>query len=439
MSSSTCPTVSRTLFVGVVLTVVTILVVFKDDLVRQPVNVSDIYRVADADSVRNKKKILIFSSKGGGGHTSVAHALLEYMNKDYAMAVVNIFTDVLGPIMPPRWFGDRFEGETIYNYAFQQNWHLFVSFLVRAGKAYFGVRHHSAVAHVSRYLAEHKPDLIISVVPIINGIIADAAKEHQLPVLLLPTDLDATTFVRGVRTANYDKFHIGMSFDDKAIRDTIKPSGVPAGRVHVVGFPVRSSFLQSERQRVTRRASVRRSLCISKKTPTILVLMGSLGSTAMVALAKRLAQLTHPTHVIFAIGRSEHLRKNLAHIKMPSHVTTTVLGFTDKVADYMAASDVIITKSGTVSVCEAIYVQLPIFLDSTTSDVLVWERFNHRFVFENGVGATIPSSQKVAKIMDNVLSDHEMMRQVKNNFTQMKVCDPRKKIRALVGRLIAAT
>jgi len=436
---SQCQMVRRTLFVGAVLTAVAMLVVFKDELVRQPVLSSDIYRIKGTDSANNKPKILIFSSKGGGGHTSVANALLEYMNKDHAMAVVNIFTDVLGPIMPLRWLGDRFEDEKVYNYAFQQNWHLFVSFLVRAGKTYFDMRHKAAVAHVSRYLAAHKPDLIVSVIPIINAIIADAAKEHDVPVLLLPTDLDATTFVRGVRRADYDKFHIGMSFDDDAIRDTIIPSGVPSERIHVVGFPVRSAFLQSDRERVTRRARVRRELEISKKKPTIMVLMGALGSTAMVTCAKQLAHLERPAHIIFATGRSEHLRKDLSWVKMPSHVTTTVLGFTNRIADYMAASDVIISKSGSVSVCEAIYAQLPIFLDSTTSDVLVWERFNHHFVYENGLGATIASPQKVTQTMDGVLGDQQMLRQFKKNFVAMKAADPRKKIRALVRQLISAS
>jgi len=45
----------------------------------------------------------------------------------------------------------------------------------------------------------------------------------------------------------------------------------------------------------------------------------------------------------------------------------------------MAASDLCITKSGSVSVCETIYSNLPVLLDAT-SDVLRWEQFNHRFI-----------------------------------------------------------
>jgi len=61
---------------------------------------------------------------------------------------------------------------------------------------------------------------------------------------------------------------------------------------------------------------------------------------------------------------------------------------TNRISEYMAVSNLLITKSGTASFCEAIQMHLPMVIDATSS-TLVWERFNHNFTINNGLGTVI--------------------------------------------------
>ena len=122
-------------------------------------------------------------------------------------------------------------------------------------------------------------------------------------------------------------------------------------------------------------------------------------------------------------------------MKMPSHITTTVIGFTDRMPDLMAAADLFITKSGTVSVSEGIYAKVPMFLDATTG-VLAWERFNHSFITNNGLGRSITSQHELPRIVEEVLADKSKRKQFKKNFALLEIRDPRQEIKALVEQLL---
>ena len=67
-----------------------------------------------------------------------------------------------------------------------------------------------------------------------------------------------------------------------------------------------------------------------------------------------LIKMQLPLHILVCIGRNERLRRNINKILLPEDVSLTIIGFTDRIADFMAISDVLITKPGPGSVCEAL-------------------------------------------------------------------------------------
>ena len=70
----------------------------------------------------------------------------------------------------------------------------------------------------------------------------------------------------------------------------------------------------------------------------------------------------------------------------------TLLGFTDRVADLMAISHLIVTKPGPGTISEAIAMKLPILIDNTDK-LLFWERINVDLVLNYGVGQRITPSE----------------------------------------------
>ena len=78
----------------------------------------------------------------------------------------------------------------------------------------------------------------------------------------------------------------------------------------------------------------------------------------------------------------------------------------------MAVADLCITKSGSVSVCETIYSNLPLLLDATSA-VLKWELFNHEFVKRHGFGESIKSYADIVPLVEKFLKDTHKYAQMK--------------------------
>src|SRR5438045_9662837 len=112
-----------------------------------------------------------------------------------------------------------------------------------------------------------------------------------------------------------------------------------------------------------------------------------------------LLKISKPFHLLACIGSNESCRANIEKLLSTApHISSFVIGFTENIADYMTMSDLIITKSGTLSVCESLYKNLPLFLDATSS-ILVWEKFNHTFIKNQGFGISIANYNEVVPLI----------------------------------------
>ena len=388
------------------------------------------------DSSKRSAKIIIFSSKGGGGHTSVSEALQEYLGQDHSLAVVNVFTDVLGSLDVTQQLTNRLQsGEKVYDYTLKRKWYPLTTLMYKVGSWYFNMRRASVKRLFSEYIERHNPDMVISVVPIVNGPLLEATREHNIPLLLLPTDLDATSFLQGVDIEPDDTFQLALSFDDADIMHVANKHHIPANLISTVGFPVKSKFLNDE-QLATKRTPIRRKLRIPRRRPIVLLMMGSLGSRDIVTFTQALAQVSSPMHLIIALGRSEHLRDALEKIEFPSRISRSIIGFTKQVDELMAISDLLITKSGTVSLCEGIYMGLPIILDATTKP-LPWEQLNHRFVKKHRIGTSVTNTAELVERVNRLLADRSRLRAIKEVAAEFTTKDPRVEIQQLITRMLA--
>ena len=80
---------------------------------------------------------------------------------------------------------------------------------------------------------------------------------------------------------------------------------------------------------------------------------------------------------------------------LPARAPRIVVGFTPDIARYMAAADFFIGKPGPGSLSEAVQMQLPVIV-AANRWTLPQERYNIRWVHEQGVGLAIPSFARVA-------------------------------------------
>ncbi|MDR3550470.1 MAG: glycosyltransferase, partial [Candidatus Babeliales bacterium] len=313
------------------------------------------------------KKVVVFSSKGGGGHVAVSNALQQYLNDDYSIETNNIFTQVLGPLdFLSRSTGGKVSAENIYNICIARKWYSFLNGYHKMGGWFYYLLQKKAQTLIHQYLDEQKPDLIVSVVPLINNIILEVAKQRSIPFLLIPTDLDISSCLTNINQPVYEKFKIAIPFDDKAIQEKISSARIPDQSCVTTGFLLRPDFFEEKDS-----TPIKFGYGVPEKKPTVLLLLGAVGSHAIYSFVEQLARVEYPCHILICIGKQIQLKTKIESLEFPNHVSYTIVEFTPRISDLMAISDLLITKSGSVSVNEAIYMNLPMILDAT-SNVLKW-------------------------------------------------------------------
>jgi len=139
---------------------------------------------------------------------------------------------------------------------------------------------------------------------------------------------------------------------------------------------------------------------------------------------------------VIILGKSKHLTRQLHKVWFPKHISHTILGFTNRIPELMSVADLLITKSGGVTVNEAIYGHVPMLLDGT-STVLRWEEFNHDFVKKHGLGRVVKKSYRIPQMVTKMLSKEEQDR-MKMNFALFDKKNPEHEIKLLVKQMLSS-
>lgn len=374
-------------------------------------------------NIAARKKILILSTKGGGGNTCAANAVASYLKKDYDITIVNVICDIFGCCSSLRPFS---YAEECYNFLLENRCNLLLNLYNYCGLFAFKFLKIVLTNVLYSYINDNKFDILISITPYINGIALDAAKQLDIPFIIIPTDLNSETFAHDISDPNYKKFNYVLPFKDDLLIEKIAFAKIPEEKIKFIGYPLREDFF--EHKDINK---IKNEWNISLNKPVAMILMGSVGSTATFMYAYRLSKYKKPLHIIICLGRSEWLREKIKRIKMPDHITITIVGFTNKISDLMAMSDVIVTKTGTHSVCEAIQSRLPLILDSINPS-LEWENLNPQYINKHAFGENLTDYHDIYNFLDEILADTKY----KNNLLAQDIYNFPKGLKELVSSLV---
>lgn len=379
-----------------------------------------------------KKKIIIFTSGGGQGHISATKALQSFLGNEFEIRPVYIFNEVFKSIEPCTLlsFG-KITGEDVYNYFLRRRWYKFLNFMYDLGNFYFKLQTKAMRRIAKEYLAKQKPDLVISVIPIVNGIILDAAQANNIPMLLIPTDLDVRTFVRGIHNPTHRKFILTLGFDDPLIRATAEFAKIPENQIAITGLPVRKDFFE-----IKDKDAIKKEYNIPEGKPVIVLMMGGQGNSSIQIFAQQLATLTFPAHVIICIGKDTEIKESLAAIPFNPQVTTTIIGFTDRISDLLAIADLLITKSGSVSFCEGINMNVPMILDATAT-LLYWERLNHTLLKKHDWGICLKKASHLNAAVTKILGNQNYHHAIKERLKKYPKKRLDQEIKPIIDKLIS--
>lgn len=390
--------------------------------------------MSDLPKNNAKKKITVFMSCGGGGHISVSNALKAYLEPDYEIKIVNIFEEVLQRLDPIRTVTfSRYTCEDMYNFLLKHQLIWFINNVcLKYGAWQIVSLRRDVERYLLKYLRKDMPDLIISDIPVVNAPLLQVSKKLNIPFLVLTNDLDTSNYVIGMKEGEYgDSFCYTLPFDDEVMRQKIAKAKIPEQQLAVTGFPLRPDFYMPKN--VDR---IKEEFQIPADKPTVMLLMGGAGSEASYRYAKQISKMKVPLHLLVCLGRNEELGYKIRKLKCQPGITMSTIGFTSRISDLMAASDVLITKPGPGSISEAIYMNLPMLLD-VTSRPIRWERLNIAFVEKWGFGESVHSYREVPYLLTRYLHDKKYYASIKHNLQAFPKIPCQDKIRQLVAHMLA--
>lgn len=377
------------------------------------------------------KKIIILTSKGGGGHLAVSEALSSYLSPDFSVHSILTFADLMQPIdMLSRCSAGRFNWIALYNSLIRKKHFRTLNVLQTIGSWYINRRKTTLKRIFIDFLKKEQPDLVISVVPLVNGVLIKSTEALDIPLIIIPTDLNASMVIHGIHNSLPSSAYFAYSFDDPAIKKTFAPAKINSSQCIEIGFPLRPSFFTPEDT-----LTIKKNYNIPLNKPIALLLMGYQGSRGIETFVRELSKVPVSFHIIICTGKDTHMAQKIKNLSLPNHISMTIIGFTEYIADLMGIADLFIGKSGSVSVLEALYMNVPLFLDATTN-VLRWEQFNHDWIEQHGFGHSIKHKNNIVPLVTRFLTDAPYRQAMKNNIRNYSKKNARAEVMKLIKSLI---
>lgn len=330
----------------------------------------------------------------GGGHRAAALALQQAIaeqKRPWTVRLVNL-TEVLDPQGSFRRVMG-FDPEDFYNRRLQRGWTLGLAQELKLLQGMIRLAHAPMRRTLQQHWARSEPDLVVSLVPNFNRVLCEsvAAALPGVPYVTVLTDL----------ADHPPHFWIEPGQDQWIVCGTphalaqARAAGYPDERLALTsGMLLRPSFYAPGDG--LPRDERRRTLGLDAQRPTGVVMFGGQGSRQMLSIAKALPD----TQLVLLCGRNEALAKALRRLKRPA--PHAVFGFTDDVPGVMRLGDFFIGKPGPGCLSEALHLGLPV-ITFRNAWTMPQERYNARWVREQGVGLVVSSLRGLAPAVGDLL------------------------------------
>jgi 1,2-diacylglycerol 3-beta-galactosyltransferase len=331
-------------------------------------------------------EVLLFTIDAGGGHRAAARALVaaaEERDTPWRFRVES-FQKVLLPLdVLKRATGLSLEDA--YNLILRRRWSALMVPLLRVMHGVIRVRRPAIVRTLAAWLREQpRAEAVVSVMPNFNGVMRDALGEAWPGVPLVVVLTDFADFPKHFWIEpGIDRVVVGT---DEA-REQALSLGIPPERVsRVSGMVLHPRFYRAGGPGV--RDGVRRELSLSPADFAVTLLFGGKGSPEIEPLAAVLLDADPALKVIAICGDNPGLLGRLAPVEARAPGRLVRLGFTDRVAELLAASDLLVTKPGPGSLAEAFHQRVPVVVVRNIHTI-PQERFNTEFVARHGLGTVV--------------------------------------------------
>lgn len=348
-----------------------------------------------------RKKIMILSAEIGQGHMSASKAVKEAIEYkygyDYDVEIVDfieLLDSIVNVITKKNYENLVKFAPSIYKFIYESS-----NKQIQVVKLLNQFNYPFVLSKFTKYFEEKQPDILISTFPVWNYLTAEIWKKHNKDAKFISIVTDSISIHQGWIIADTD-YHIVANQDTA---DAMIDLGIEKEKIKTLGFPVRLSFLDQ-----VNRKNVLGELNLNPEKFTVLFLPTSVNLRKTARIIKELSTFEDDINVVIVTGRDLKLKPKIEKLKSITP-GMRVIGWTDKMHDYIKASDLVITKAGGATLMECIAATKPVII---TSIIPGQEQGNAELVKKYSLG--IVATQDKPEIADHV----KYIQQKQEYFTQ---------------------
>lgn len=367
--------------------------------------------------------VLILMAETGGGHRSASIALREAFEAlapgRWEVHFIDIFSQILP--FPFDRLGNLYRPMVSYTpWLWSALWHLGESSHVRRGlELFFAPLTRSVLLGL---LERYHPQVVISVHQLANHVPVRVFKQAGWDGVFATVVTDLISLHPLWLNPEVDLCIVPTEeAEERALQ-----MGIPRSKVKLLGFPVSLRFCPEGDKR-----TFRRELGLREEVTTLLLVGGGEGMGRMLEVARAINEARLPVQLLAVAGWNERLRHQLE--SMDWEIPHRIYGFVEDMPRLMKASDVILTKAGPSTICEAMTAGLPIILFDYVPGQ---EEGNVRFVEGQGLGVFAPEPEEVVSTLQRWLEEPTEMEAIRSRAR--KLADPQasRRIVATIAELL---
>jgi processive 1,2-diacylglycerol beta-glucosyltransferase len=351
------------------------------------------------------KKVLITYASAGDGHKKAAEAIYKSFLGCKDAKVISI--DALN--YTTRFFKFFYKRTYIVMIKrFPWLWGFFYQVLNNRFFFLIAAPFRSIVNHVNskrlkEFLIKENFDIIISTHFFAPYVISRLKEQGKVSARLINVVTDFRLHLFWIEK-NVDKYIVAT---ESTKQDFLK-RGIDKDKIIALGIPVRKQFTN-----ISSQADARSTLGIAEDKFTILIMRGGLGVGPIKDILLNLQRLDMDFQVIAVCGHNNMLKQELKLVAENSEKSIKIIGFSHNVAVLMAASDIMISKAGGITVSESLSVGLPII---SINPIPGQETGNADFLIKNEIGFIAKDLNEINNIIDKFYRLPDERDKLKNNI-----------------------
>jgi len=357
------------------------------------------------------KNVIIFYGSYGGGHLSAARSINEYIENNYP----EINTELIDCV---KYINKTLESVTTKAYSemakkVPQAWGHIYKGADKGPIAKLSSTSNKVMAlKLKKLLDEKNPDLVICTHPFASQMCSYLKRKEKVNVKIATILTDFAIHNQWIVGHEYTDYffvsHLGM-------KKGLINAGVSSNKIYTTGIPLSNKFLLKYNKK-----EILESFGLAPDKKTVLFFGGGelgLGKSHTLNIFKSFVR-NDDIQIVAIAGKNPKMKEHFENYveEMGKENSVKILEYTDKVAQLMSISDLVVTKPGGLTTTESLASGLPIVV---INPIPGQEEENAEFLEKNKLAIWIKKDDDIEKVLSELFSNPDKMQEMKVNARLM--------------------